>query len=134
MTDPHFRTRNTVIQIATEPAVRRDQSIDRMWGWVAGIAVVALIAFIIVAGWNGNSNAPAIRPGSDDRQRADDPHAAAGDDRQRARPAAGHAACERREVICRSKIARVARNGLPRRAAARASYATRRAEAERKRT
>lgn len=62
MTDPHFDDPKYRDPIPTEPVVRREKSIDRMWGWIAGIAVVALIAFIIIAGWNGNSNTASNAP------------------------------------------------------------------------
>jgi hypothetical protein len=42
---------------------RRPDAGGGMWGWIAGIAVVVLIAIILVAGWNSSkhtaSNAPA---------------------------------------------------------------------------
>src|SRR5690242_19601740 len=44
--DPHF----------SDPVLRRDSRVDRTWGWIAGIAVVVLIAFIVIAGWNSNTN------------------------------------------------------------------------------
>lgn len=56
--DPRYRD-----PITRDSGVARDQSINRMWGWIAGIAVAVLIAFIIIAGWNGGnqtaSNPPA---------------------------------------------------------------------------
>jgi hypothetical protein len=36
--------------------VRRDESVGGMWGWIAGVAVPLLIDFLIIAGWNSNSN------------------------------------------------------------------------------
>ena len=36
--------------------VRRDESVGGMWGWIAGVAVPLLIGFLIIAGWNSNSN------------------------------------------------------------------------------
>jgi hypothetical protein len=27
-----------------------------MWGWIAGVAVLLLIGFLIIAGWNNNPN------------------------------------------------------------------------------
>lgn len=39
-----------------------------MWAWIAGIAVVILIAFVLAAGWNSNTqtagNAPPATMGS----------------------------------------------------------------------
>jgi len=43
-TDPHRREHQL-----SEPVRRQD---TRMWGWIAGIAVVVLVAFIIIVGWN----------------------------------------------------------------------------------
>ena len=40
----------------SDPVLRRDEPVGGTWGWIAGIAVVALIAFLVVAGWNSNSN------------------------------------------------------------------------------
>jgi hypothetical protein len=39
-----------------DPMLRRYESVGGVWGWIAGLAVLALIAFMIVAGWNNNSN------------------------------------------------------------------------------
>jgi hypothetical protein len=53
----------------SDPVARRPDSAGGMWGWVAGIAVVELIAIILIAGWNSNnsntaSNPPAATTGS----------------------------------------------------------------------
>jgi hypothetical protein len=46
-TDPRFR----------DPVLRDDTSGGgAMWGWIAGIAVVILIAFVLIGGWNGSGN------------------------------------------------------------------------------
>lgn len=34
--------------------VRRRESTGGMWGWIAGVAVLLLIGFVLVAGWNSN--------------------------------------------------------------------------------
>ena len=53
-TDPRFR----------DPVLRDDTSTGgAMWGWIAGIAVLILIVFVLIGGWNGSgtntaSNAP----------------------------------------------------------------------------
>ena len=50
MTDPRFTdTRN-------DP-VLSDEGVGGSWGWIAGLAVLALIAFVLIAGWNSNPNA-----------------------------------------------------------------------------
>jgi len=62
MSDPRFDQR------LSDPVERRPDAAGGMWGWVAGIAVVVLIAIILIAGWNSNkntaSNAPASTTGS----------------------------------------------------------------------
>ena len=40
----------------SDPVLRRDESAGGMWGWIAGVAVLLLIGFLLVAGWNSNSN------------------------------------------------------------------------------
>ncbi len=50
MSDPRFEQR------LSDPVERRPDTSGGMWGWVAGIAVVVLIAIILVAGWNSNKN------------------------------------------------------------------------------
>jgi len=42
--------------VDSDPALRRDQSVDSAWGWVAGIAVIVLIAFISISGLVGSSH------------------------------------------------------------------------------
>jgi hypothetical protein len=52
----------------SDPATRRPDSVGGMWGWIAGIAVLVLIAIILIAGWNSNThladNPPAATTGS----------------------------------------------------------------------
>ena len=47
MSDPRFTDPRL-----SDPVLRRDEPIGGMWGWIAGIAVVALIAFLVIAGSN----------------------------------------------------------------------------------
>ena len=58
MSDPRFDPR------LSDPVERRPDTSGGMWGWIAGIAVVVLIAIILIAGWNSNpntaSNAPSV--------------------------------------------------------------------------
>ena len=62
MSDPRFEQR------LSDPVERRPDTSGGMWGWVAGIAVVVLIAIILIAGWNSNqttaSNTPSATTGS----------------------------------------------------------------------
>ena len=61
MTDPRFTDPRL-----SDPVIRRDESAaGGMWGWIAGVAVLLLIGFLIVAGWNpfaATAVAIAIRP------------------------------------------------------------------------
>ena len=40
----------------SDPVLRRDEGVGGTWGWIAGLAVLALIGFLMVAGWNSNGN------------------------------------------------------------------------------
>lgn len=51
MTDPRFTDPRL-----NDPVIRRDEAVGGMWGWIAGVAVVLLIGFLIIAGWNSSSN------------------------------------------------------------------------------
>ena len=51
MTDPRYTDPRL-----SDPVLRSDEPVGGTWGWIAGIAVVALIAFLVIAGLNGNSN------------------------------------------------------------------------------
>ena len=48
----------------SDPVVRRDENVGGMWGWIAGIAVLVLIGFILVAGWSssGTNTASTAAP------------------------------------------------------------------------
>jgi|SRR5262249_19990452 hypothetical protein len=56
MTDPRFTDPRYSDPQLSDPVIRRDESVGGMWGWIAGAAVLILIGFLIVAGWNGNRN------------------------------------------------------------------------------
>lgn len=58
MSDPRFDPR------LSDPVERRPDTAGGMWGWIAGIAVVVLIAIILIAGWNSNSNTASYAPGA----------------------------------------------------------------------
>jgi hypothetical protein len=51
MTDPRFTDSRL-----SDPVVRREENVGGAWNWVAGVAVLLLIGFIIFAGRNTNSN------------------------------------------------------------------------------
>jgi len=51
MTDPRYTDPRQ-----TDPVLNRDDSAGGVWGWVAGLAILALIAFVVIAGWNGDKN------------------------------------------------------------------------------
>jgi hypothetical protein len=51
MSDPRFTDPRL-----SDPVLRRDEGVGGTWGWIAGLAVLALIAFVIIAGWNSNQN------------------------------------------------------------------------------
>lgn len=63
MTDPRYTDPPTDSRFR-DPVVRDDTSSGgAMWGWIAGIAVLILIVFVLIGGWNGSgtntaSNAP----------------------------------------------------------------------------
>ena len=40
----------------SDPVLRRDESVGGPWGWVAGLAVLVLIAFLVIVGANSNTN------------------------------------------------------------------------------
>lgn len=42
--------------------MNRGESFGGMWGWVIGIAAVALVAFVVIAGWSGGTNTAANNP------------------------------------------------------------------------
>ncbi len=58
MSDPRFDQR------LSDPVERRPDTSGGMWGWIAGIAVVVLIAIILIAGWNSNSNTASNESGA----------------------------------------------------------------------
>jgi hypothetical protein len=49
-TDPNFTDPNFIV-----PEMR-NESTGGVWGWIAGFAVIALIAFVVIAGWNNGGN------------------------------------------------------------------------------
>lgn len=50
MSDPRYDQR------FSEPDSRRPEGSSSMWGWIAGLGVLVLIAIVLIAGWNSNSH------------------------------------------------------------------------------
>ena len=50
MTDPRYTDPHK------EPLLAPDDGQSGVWGWVAGVAILVLIAFVVIAGWNGDRN------------------------------------------------------------------------------
>jgi hypothetical protein len=63
MTDPRYTDpRNQDPLIVSNTSIR-SESAGGIWGWLAGLAVLALIAFAVVAGWNsGPTDTAANNP------------------------------------------------------------------------
>lgn len=63
-TDPRFNDASNTDPRLADPVLRQEPA-GGIWGWVAGLAVLALIAFIVVAGWNSDhtaANNPSTNP------------------------------------------------------------------------
>jgi hypothetical protein len=45
-----------------DPVERRADGAGGLWGWIAGIAVVVLIAIILIAGWNSTETGVSSAP------------------------------------------------------------------------
>jgi hypothetical protein len=54
MTDPRY-TDPRYSDPPVDTGLRRDRSGASMWGWIAGLAIVILIALVLAAGWNGDT-------------------------------------------------------------------------------
>ena len=52
MPDPRF----TDDPRLSDPVIRPDESVSGLWSWVVGVAVLVVIGFLIIAGWNSHSN------------------------------------------------------------------------------
>ena len=60
MTDP--RDTNPRYDDPPNSNLSSERGSRAMWGWIAGIAVVILVAFILAAGWNGDTNTASNPP------------------------------------------------------------------------
>jgi hypothetical protein len=58
MTDPRYTDPRYSDPPLSDPVIRRDESVGGMWGWIAGVAVLLLIGFLIVAGTATNGSSP----------------------------------------------------------------------------
>ena len=63
MTDPRFTDPRYNDPRLSDPVLRRDDSATGgMWGWIAGVAVLLLIGFLIIAGNNSNTASSGSSP------------------------------------------------------------------------
>ena len=51
MTDPRYTDPRQ-----SDPVLTRDETAGGVWSWVAGLAILALVAFVVIAGWNSDRN------------------------------------------------------------------------------
>jgi hypothetical protein len=76
MSDPRLNDPRYSDPRLSGPVLRRDEGVGGPWGWIAGAAVIVLIAFMVIVGWHGNrdntasTNSPAATSGSAMRQMA----------------------------------------------------------------
>jgi hypothetical protein len=56
MTDPRFNDPRYIDPRYSDPVLCRDETNGGAGGSIAGIAIIAVIAFGIIVGWNGNKN------------------------------------------------------------------------------
>ncbi len=58
MTDPRYTDPRL-----SDPVLRHDdERMGGIWAWIAGLAVLALIAFVVVAGWNSERDTASTNP------------------------------------------------------------------------
>ena len=57
MTDPRYTDPRL-----SDPVLRDDEKIGGTWAWVAGLAILALIAFVVIAGWNSDRHTASNNP------------------------------------------------------------------------
>jgi hypothetical protein len=55
MTDPRYTDPRLNDPRLNDPPAVRERG-GAVWGWIAGIAVVVLIAFVLIGGWSGSGN------------------------------------------------------------------------------
>jgi hypothetical protein len=57
MSDPRYTDPRYTDPRLSDPVLRREDRVGGMWGWIAGLAVVALVVFLLVAGYSNNHTA-----------------------------------------------------------------------------
>ncbi len=57
MSDPRYTD-----QRFSDPVLRRDAGAGGMWDWIAGLAAVALVVFLVIAGMNHSTNTAGNNP------------------------------------------------------------------------
>ena len=57
MTDPRYTDPRL-----SDPVLRDNERIGGMWGWIAGLTVLALIALVVLAGWNSDRQSASNNP------------------------------------------------------------------------
>ena len=62
MSDPRYTDPRYSDPRLSDPVLRHDESVGGVWGWIAGLAVIALVAFLLIAGWNSNSTTASNNP------------------------------------------------------------------------
>ena len=62
MSDPRYTDPRYSDPRLSDPVLRHDESIGGVWGWIAGLAAIALVAFLLIAGLNSHSNTASNNP------------------------------------------------------------------------
>jgi hypothetical protein len=62
MSDPVYNNPRYTDPRLSDPVLRHDDSVGGVWGWFAGLAVIALVVFLLIAGWSSNSNTAGNNP------------------------------------------------------------------------
>lgn len=61
MPGPRFDAPKDRDRPQSDPALRRAQTIDRVWGWTAGIAAAVLIVLLLIGGWRTTGNTASLQ-------------------------------------------------------------------------
>lgn len=60
MPGPRFDAPKDRDRRESDAASRRAQTIDRVWGWTAGIAAAVLIVLLLIGGWRTTDNTASM--------------------------------------------------------------------------